>query len=482
MNTRINYLIAVSFGALLLTSCKKTVDLEPTHTVNGDKFFTKVDDYDLALTGAYQRLKQNSLYSGVNGGSLFLSAVDIAADNFRSGPSNLGNLNTMFRWNYTADNTVTEGGWDAAYSVIQQANLALRGLQRFRNTDPLKVNRIEGQARALRAFMHFEIFRWWAPNYDPAAATPGIAYVDTFDIELKPARLSVQQSYNRIENDLKIAKALLSNTDREIQDIHGAGGVGRAYIDTLVIDAMLARMYLYAKQWDSAARYATIVINEKPLADPSDFSLLWKDASTEEVVWSINYEAGNPSLIREIYKPDPRDEFEDEISWRPVLALTNSYQVTDIRSTIYFTDRAGGFIVPNKYFAKASAGASPDGVTNFKVFRTGEMYLIRAEAYAMSGRDGLGLADLNALRAARGAAVGIESGTALQSAIQEERRKELVIEGHRFFDLKRTTRTINRTQNCSTFCSLVPSSRAWALPIPQTEIIANPNMQQNPGY
>ncbi|HEY0042145.1 MAG TPA: RagB/SusD family nutrient uptake outer membrane protein [Flavisolibacter sp.] len=482
MKKGINYFIAFTIGIASLTSCKKTVELEPTHTVNGDKFFTKVEDYNLALTGAYQRLKQNSLYSGVNGGSLFLSAVDIAADNFRSGPSNLGNLNTMFRWNYTADNSVTKGGWDAAYSVIQQTNLTLRGLQRFRGTEPRTVNRIEGQARALRAFMHFEIFRWWAPNYDPAATTPGIAYVDTFDIELKPARLSVQQSYNRIEADLKLAKAMLSNTDREIQDIHGSGGVGRAYIDTLVVNAMLARMYLYAKQWDSAVKYATMVINEKPLADDNEFALIWQDASTEEVIWSLNYEAGNAPLLREIYRPNAQDEFEDEISWRPVVALTNAYGASDLRGPVYFTVRAGGFIVPNKYFAKTSAGTSPDGVTNFKIFRTAEMYLIRAEAHAMQGRNVQGLADLNALRTARGASTGAEAGTALQTAIQTERRKELFVEGHRFFDLKRTTRTINRTQNCSTYCSLAPDNRAWALPIPQAEIIANPNIQQNPGY
>ena len=110
------------------------------------------------------------------------------------------------------------------------------------------------------------------------------------------------------------------------------------------------------------------------------------------------------------------------------------------------------------------------------------MYLIRAEALAMKGQSGPGLADLNTLRLARDVSAGTETGSALLSAIQEERRKELFAEGHRFFDIKRTTRTINRTQNCSTFCTLTPDNRAWALPIPQTEIIANPNMQQNPGY
>ena len=59
------------------------------------------------------------------------------------------------------------------------------------------------------------------------------------------------------------------------------------------------------------------------------------------------------------------------------------------------------------------------------------------------------------------------------NAIATERRKELVGEGHRFFDLKRTTRSISRV-SCSAFCTLGPTARAWTWPIPQPEIDANP--------
>jgi hypothetical protein len=480
MKKLLNHIFLAALCSLLALSCKKSVDLNPTHTVNGEEFFTKADDYDFALTAAYQRLKTNGLYGGVNGGSVFLSGVDVAADNFRSGPTNLGNINTMHRWNYTADNPVVEAGWDEAYRVIQQANVTLRGIDRFRTAEPTKVNRIEGQARALRAFMHFEIFRWWAPNYDPAATTPGIAYVDNFDIEQMPSRLSVQESYNKIEQDLKLAKAMLSNTDKVIQSTTSVAGTARPYIDSLVVNAMLARVYLYAKKWDSAAKYATFVINARRLATATEFPNIWQDATTREVIWSIDYQAGQPALIREIYRPLGNTPTRDEFSWLPVDAVANLYQPGDVRGPAYLTTRAG-MVVPNKYFAKSTAIGNPDGVVNFKVFRTAEMYLIRAEALAMLGQAGPALIDLNALRTARGAATGSETGAALLAAIQTERRKELFVEGHRFFDLKRTVRTVTR-DNCTSFCTLPSNSRAWALPVPQTEIIANPNMQQNPGY
>jgi starch-binding outer membrane protein, SusD/RagB family len=112
------------------------------------------------------------------------------------------------------------------------------------------------------------------------------------------------------------------------------------------------------------------------------------------------------------------------------------------------------------------------------------MYLIRAEAYARKGDDVNALADLNTLRAARisGYTNVVLAGQALKDAIELERRKELICEGHRFFDLKRTTRTINRA-NCSSFCTLGPTDREWTWPIPQPEIDANANiLPQNPGY
>ena len=82
--------MALILTGFVVSSCSKTVDLDPSHTINGDNFFTNVDDYDFALTGAYRTSGLNSLYAGVNGGSVWLAAVDIAGDNFYGGPNNLG--------------------------------------------------------------------------------------------------------------------------------------------------------------------------------------------------------------------------------------------------------------------------------------------------------------------------------------------------------------------------------------------------------
>jgi hypothetical protein len=140
-------------------------------------------------------------------------------------------------------------------------------------------------------------------------------------------------------------------------------------------------------------------------------------------------------------------------------------------------------LVVVKYLGK---GTAVDGVVDWKAFRTGEMYLIRAEARANSNQAALALDDLNTLRAARinGFVNGTESGAALTNAIELERRKELFMEGHRWLDLKRTTRSINRGVIVAptTQAVLAPNNRSWVWPIPQGERDANPNMSQNAGY
>jgi hypothetical protein len=115
------------------------------------------------------------------------------------------------------------------------------------------------------------------------------------------------------------------------------------------------------------------------------------------------------------------------------------------------------------------------------------MMLIRAEAKQRLGI-GTALDDLNELRVARGVDEGTETGAALLNAILLLRRVELLGEGHRWFDIKRTTRIINRTEcgtaggSSSNNCSIGANSRAWAFPIPFNDIRVNPNLVQNEGY
>lgn len=479
-------LIALSAVSVLL-SCTKSIDRNPSHSIDGDKFFTKITDYELSLAGAYSRLLQNSYYGSTNGANAFIALPDMMSDNLFESPESLANYQDFSRWSYTADDPLVLDIWLDAYRVVQQANLTLRGLDDFSNSNQGAVNRIKSQAIALRALAHFDLLRYFGEETDRNSTARGIPYVDHFDIEQKPARLSVMESYQRIESDLKIAKELMQNLDKPIQG-NGSSGSDRSYIDPLVINALLARIYLYNNTPDSAVKYSTLVINARPLASRTVFPNIWIDASTAEVIWSVKFESLNSAIGANVFY-----SVGNRASYRPTANLLNLYDATnDVRYSSYFRNLLRGAarttsparLVVIKYDAKQANLSKPDGIVNFKSLRTGEMYLTRAEAYARLGQEVLALADLNALRNERilGYVPVILSGQALLDAIADERRKELLVEGHRFFDLKRTTRMVNRTTNCVNFCTLQPSAREWALPIPQSELLANPNMEQNEGY
>ena len=417
-------------------------------------------------------------------------------DNLVQTAEDLGNWTPQVNWVYTSAEADIAVAWQAAYSVVAEANLVLRNIEQFSATNAQAVNRLKGQALAIRGMAHFDVLRYWGVDFDRNSATLGVPYVTAVDIELKPARLSVKETWDNIFKDMLEAETLLGDVDKAVN------GSTRTAFDRTAVRGMLARMYLYAKDYAKANEYASLVITALPLASKAAFPALWNSTSQSEVVLEVafsNPTEGSPASGVHIASSN-RNRF------RPATPLTDLFDVAnDIRVPAYLASRQSGNVNPPRAFlpfAGATSntrkivnkfitrGSTQDNVVHWKVLRTGEMYLIRAEARAMLGgaNEALALTDLNDLRSARinNYVPVVLAGQALLDAIHEERRKELFGEGHRWFDLKRTTRTINRTDIAvtSTRTTLAPGAREWVWPIPQGEIDANPNIssQQSPGY
>jgi hypothetical protein len=126
-----------------------------------------------------------------------------------------------------------------------------------------------------------------------------------------------------------------------------------------------------------------------------------------------------------------------------------------------------------------------DGSSSLFVLRLAEQYLIRAEAKAKKSTPDLtnAIADLNVIRTRSDvpAFVSSESTTAndVLLAIENERRYELAYEGHRFSDIVRTGRA---TAVFGALNPLFTDAGRWVFPIPYAQIIADPDMEQNPAY
>ena len=484
-NIKLLCLISLFFAA----SCQKSIDIEPEYSVGESLAFQNINDVEAGLAGVYAGMRSSGYY-GRN-----LSVLpDMMSDNMKESNESIAERRRMTDWLYTSDDGTVASTWVTCYSIISDANNLLDQLARFESAENQKqANKIKGQLLAVRGLVHFDLLRMFADNYDRNSNDLGVAIMLKSGLKdpfARPARATVKASYDQIYSDLETATTLLRSVDKPINTAKD-----RNKIDDIGVSAILGRVSLYAKQYDLAIKYSSEVIKARPLADDFDFPFMWEDNGVEEVAWSLYFGTGEGSrLAVDCFSQGiNRAQFDMSPEVVSLYGKNDGDRFKDIRFANYVTGelpdianepRKGRYIATK--YNKKSTTTTADGIVNFKAFRTGEQVLIRAEAYALSGKDGLALADLNALRSTRIEDVteGKESGTALLVAIATERRKELWLEGHRFFDLKRSIRTVNR-QDCTaptTACALDAKDFHWTFPIPLSEINANANMVQNKGY
>jgi starch-binding outer membrane protein, SusD/RagB family len=313
-----------------------------------------------------------------------------------------------------------------------------------------------------------------------------MVYMETSTIEPQP-RIAMGPYFQKINADLTEAKGLVPNNLTDINRV-----------TRLAVAGLQARVALYMRDWAAAETFATEYITGLPLSPMANFGGIWTDANANEVALRLNRSTSSrPGSLFRGTSSSATSSGIGTVTWKPSEKLWSSYdQANDVRFAAYFKDEpilsAGGrqSRLIAKYAGSGYATAN-ENVNHIKVFRTGEMYLIRAEARAEQNRfTGANSAesDINALRAARIAGYTPVTFTSRQEAIDAillERFKELAYEGHRFFDLKRRGLPVERlaVDAPSPAGTTLPAGNfRFVLPIPLPEVTANPIMEQNEGY
>jgi len=446
---------------LLATSCTK-LDFKPTDVILPELAFRNISDINLGVIGAYAPIDYSTLsYSSI-----------VSDEAIYPQENNVGNSDA-YRWLYNGSNGSVTGLYYTNYQAIDRVNRVLEAMDKltFTGADVALADRYRGELLALRAYLHFELLRAYAASYESSAL--GVTYMEKSAV-IYPARETFGAVIAKAKTDLVTAKALIPSTFTD-----------KTRVTKIAVSAIQARVALYEKNWADAITYSTEVINALPLATKAQFPGIWTDANDAEVAWKLKRVSGDSRTGDFYYR-----QSGGVVLYAPSFKLIAVYdQANDVRYVPYIkfdntrTGTKSKYLV-NKYIGGASA---TPGLADVKQFRTGEMYLIRAEARAESTGDAAG--DLNTLRAAR--ITGYVNATfadkaALISAIYDERYKELAFEGHRFFDLKRRNLTIERTAAdvaaTQSALNLAPGQAQYSLPIPATELSVNKNMIQNPKY
>jgi hypothetical protein len=493
-----NTIIATA-ALVMVQGCSKdeVVELLPEFSLDAISNPSSMKQVEEVLLGAYSTFRSANYYgSGSGTGAGWAIMPDVMSDNlYESNNETLANSRAMADWLYDASTGQVSSFYQAPYVTIAHANIILRDVDKFTTaTNQLLANRVKGQAYAIRALAHFDLMRYFATSFDRNSTNDfAVAYVKEFTVSttVKPARTNNKEFYDNLFSDLSQAITLLGNVD---QPVNPSSGLVRPYIDRNVAYALAARINLYAGNWADAVTAATNALNGRPLATTqAAFSGMYNQTDRGEILWNVQFESGQsgPTFLM-YFVTSNRAYFRPAPEIAVVGGASGLIRSNDIRFSANFSVVNNSFasgLAVTKYKGK---GSLADGVANFPVFRSGELYLIRAEAYARQGgaNEALAMADLNALRTARISGYVNENltGNALLNAIADERRRELIAEGHRFFDLKRTTKTLQRGAICGTSasaagdCALAPSDRQWSLPFHESIRNANPNVTQNPGY
>ncbi|WP_259070357.1 RagB/SusD family nutrient uptake outer membrane protein [Mucilaginibacter sp. X4EP1] len=472
------YFFIVLLGASLLisgTGCKKLVDVPPPVTeLTGNNVFINNATAIAVLTGIYNSMSSgNSFAAGGNSISVY---AGLSADELLCTANN--STNTLFYTNSLNSRQTNYGG---SYQNIYQVNAAIAGLTSSTTLTPAVQQELIGEAKFLRALNYFYITN--------AIGDAPLALTNDYTITDKLARAPQAQVYQQIIADLTDAQKLLSKNYlmADVQTAYPAtiASQERVRPNYYAATALLARVYLYTKDYQDAITQSSAIISNTSYYSLASLNNAFLKASlgNPEAIWQLQ-----PTYY---YTPDGNFFV---LTAPPTLSgvwlsnnLLNTFEPGDQRKVNWISSYTGGgqtYYFPYKYKVYTGTSSSPE---YSMVLRLGEQYLIRAEAEAQLGQTGPAATDLNVIRTR----AGLPNTTAntqntLLGAILHERQVELFTEwGHRWLDLKRTGNVNAVMGSPGNVCQQKGGtwSPNWALwPIPQSDILLDPALIQNPGY
>ena len=445
-------------AALGLTACDY-LEIEPV----GQVIPHKTSEYRALLTEGYFRFPyiDSKSYTGM------LSDETGLLYDGKLYSSTYNALTYNFRWDYSRQ--MQELPYERYYRGIFIANAVIDGVMDAEQDSAERKEQIMGEAYALRAYAHFDLVNLYAKPYDPATAATerGIPLSTHIDIEQRFQPAKVEAVYEQILKDITAAEGLMT-----IKKQPGATLNYRFSLDAL--QAFKARVALYMHDWQGAYNTATGLMADYALVDFNNLEdtekLPWKAASTEAILaWERPFGPSNGDVTQSCGLSDKLLAlFSDQDNRR------NYIKEAVKKDPIWGDETPLGYYIADR--------SSSDRVS----IRAAEMYLIAAEAGAyLPGELEHAKTHLLTLQAMRlqpevmeTQRTKIASMTAaeLLAEIADERARELLMEGHRWMDLRRTTQpAISRKFNDVEY-RLNERDGRYTLPFPQSAIDSNPDL------
>jgi hypothetical protein len=479
-------LFILSIASLSLASCSK-LDEKPEALLVKEEFYTNQDQAVSAVTASYRKLYETgqSLYN-----SLFQIGVEMATDDYIAGPrARNAHVRAISGLTHDSSNDRMEQLWKQSYDAINTSNIAI---DKIALIDASKIDekvrqRLINEAKFLRALHYFNLVRWFGDVpivlHEPASLKPEDLYVE---------KSPEAQVYDQIIKDLKDAENLPAPAQTEV----GRASAGAA-------KSLLAKVYLTRKDWVNAALKSKEVINSNWYGLFDNFADVFNVATKngKEHIFSAQFKGnsgyqGNSLASRSAPADVPGINGDYADALNSAAGLYQSFANNDKRKAITFvtqmTSPTNGQLYTfapqlHKYYDPAVVGNQNQSSKNLPIIRYAEVLLISAEAInELNGPTAEAYQAIDDVRNRAGIAKLIDIAPALNAdafrdSVFQERRKELVFEYQRWFDLARRGPTyyVNTLKAAG---KTLAAARHVHFPTPQRELNLNPNLKQHPDW
>lgn len=452
-NSNIKFILPLFFiYTLSLVSCKKFLDEKPNASLTVPKTLPELE----GLFNDAERMNFN----------LTPSFGESSSDDYFLLQQTYNALPTQWQlvYNWSLKEYRFQNDWSANYIPVYNSNYALESIEKIPRTitNERQWNNIKGYSHFFRAYSFLNLAWVFAKSYDPISSIQDLGIVLRLqsDFNQPSHRSSVEDTYKQIIADAKEASYYLPDLSPNVLLPSKAACYG-----------LLARTYLSMRNYDSAFRYSNLCINL------SDFIL---DYNNLPLASSVPFpRLNNPETI---FYSEMNTFNANHYSFRGYIdsTLFSSYKNDDLR-------RIGYFRTENQ-LSRFKGAYTANTILLFTGIANDEILLIRAECYARLNMLNEAMNDLNTLMKKRWnnsapyldfTAIDMEDAT---TQILAERRKELIMRGIRWSDIKRLNKEGKdiipiRIINGESFALPANDSR-YALPIP-IDIISITGIPQN---
>ncbi len=501
------YIYTINFILILglLSGCSNDLlVLEPTDQSSVETFWTSEENATSALTGCYESML--GPYYGE--GSWLLKLEDMTPNSFEiddgSGASSIA------RGSNNPTLPIVGTRYSICYEGIGRANTFLANIDEVPMSDELK-DRYKAEARFLRAFFYHNLVEYFG-------GVPLILDPPDNNTQGELPRNTKEEVLDVIYSDLDAAAAVLpvsySNTD-----------LGRATRGAAL--ALKARAALYNQDWSQAISAAQAVIDLGTYDLFPDYRgvFLLENEHNEEVIFDVQYQFpditnnyhelfqqgnvlkslpdaylmtdGEPSDTSPLYDPDNPYENRDPRLSQTLITIGSMFNGELVTGDELFADLTGFAYKKYTYFVDDDVRTAPSpgqSEINPILIRYAEVLLTLAEAEnELNGPTAIAYGAINAVRAR--ASVGMPEVTPglgkeeFRETVQLERRVELAGEGLYYQDMIRwrTAEVVMNEDGLDKDGNVIEQrsfnpQRDYLWPIPDREVLLNPNLEQNPGY